>query len=215
MYQKRQAMPKNWPIARKGTKYLAVANHAKSSGIPLVFVLREILGIVKTRKEARFMCLNGEVRINNKVRKDEKFPLRVFDVVSLGKDGKNYKVEIENRKFVLKEVSGKESEMKIVKIIGTKILSKGVQINLEDGQNFITKEKFEIGNSVIVNLIDKKIEKFLALKEGANVEIISGKHAGEKGKIGEIRALEREKRCIIKLNEKEVELPMKTILVIE
>jgi len=215
MYQKRQVMPKSWPVARKGTKYLAVASHGKRKGIPLVFVLREILGIAKTRKEVRFMCLGGDVKVNNKVRKDEKFPLLVFDVIGLEKSGKNYRVEIENRKFVLKEVSKEEGNKKIVKIIGKKIVKKGVQMNLEDGQNFITNEKFALGDSVVVNTKENKIEKVLSLKDGANVEIISGKHAGEIGKLKEIRSLEREKRYHVKLNEKEVELPGKTILVIE
>ncbi len=215
MHQKRQTMLKTWPIARKGTKYLAVASHAKSKSIPLVFVLREMLGIARTRKEARFMCLNGEVKINNKIRKNEKFPLQVFDVIGLEKIGKNYRVEIENKKFILKEVSGKDAEKKIVKIIGKKILSNGVQMNLEDGQNFITKEKFGLGDSVVVNTKKGTIENILPLKEGANVEIMSGKHAGERGQVKEIKTLMREKRYIIKLKEKEVELPLKTILVIE
>jgi len=217
MYQKRQVMPKSWPIERKGTKYLAVASHAKNKGIPVVFILREILGLVKTRKEARIICLNGEVKINGKIRRDEKFPVQVFDIIELEKIGKNYRLEIENKKFVLKEVSGKNSERKIVKISGKKILSKGIiQMNLEDGQNFIIKDRgFSIGDSTIINTKENKIEKVLQLKEGANVEIIAGKHAGERGKLMKIEQLERSKKYYIKLNEKEVELPGKTILVIE
>ncbi len=216
MYQKRNKMSKKWPVPRKGTKYLAVASHAKSKGIPLVFVLREILGIVKTRREARFMCLNGDVKINNRIRKDEKFPVQVFDIINLEKSGKNYRMEIKNRKFALKEVSGKDAGRKIAKIIGKKILGKDrVQMNLDDGQNFITKEKFSLGDSVIINTMEKKIEKILGLKEGANVEVVLGKHAGEKGKLKNIITLDRKKRYHIKLNEKEVNLPSKTILVIE
>ena len=47
------------------------------------------------------------------------------------------------------------------------------------------------------------------------MEIVKGKHAGKKGKLKEIVSLEREKRYYVKLNEGEVGLPIKTILVIE
>ena len=88
-------------------------------------------------------------------------------------------------------------------------------MNLEDGQNFITKNKFAVGDSIILNTKDKKIEKILSLKAGANIEVISGKHAGEKGKLKAIEKLARGNSYVIKLKEGEVALPFDTILVIE
>lgn len=216
MYKKRTKMLKEWPIARKGSKYIAVANHASNKSIPLLVVLRDILGIVKTKKEAKYVLFNSEIKVNNKVRKSEKFPLQVFDTISIDKMKVNYKLVIDSNKFKLIEVKGKDADTKIVKIIGKKLLSKArTQMNLEDGQNFITKDKFSVGDSVLLNTKENKIEKILELKKGCNIEVVSGKHSGEKGTLKEIISLEKGKRYLIKLKDAEVKLPFKTILVIE
>ena len=215
MHIKRNKMPKPWPISRKGTKFISVPSHAASKGISLLFILRDILGIAKTRKEARHITLNGFVKVNNKIRKDEDFPLQVFDCITLEKSGKNYLLEIKNRKFSLREISKKETETKIVKITGKKMLRKGkIQMNLDDGQNILVKEKFSIGDSIIMNTKENKIEKILQLKEGAKIEIIGGKYAGEKGKLVGFEKLIRGTNYIIKLEKGQVSLPYKTILVI-
>jgi small subunit ribosomal protein S4e len=214
---KKTQMPKSWPVPRKGRgkRYVAVPSHATSKGISLLFLLRDALKLVKTRKEAKYMTLNGMVKVNNKVRHDENFPVQVFDVVNLEKAKLNYRLEIINRKFNLKEISAKDANTKIVKISGKKVIGKDkIQMNLDDGQNIITKEKFSVGDSALLNTKEDKIEKILPLKEGANVEIIIGKHAGEKGKLEGFEELTRGKNYIIKLEDKTVNLPYRTILVI-
>ena len=218
MHKKRQEMPKTWPVVKKGKTFLARTSHSSKDGISVLFLLRDVLKIARTRKEVRFMTLNGTISVNNKMRKDENFPLQVFDVLTLGdgKGKKNYRLEIVNKKFSLKEISEKDAEKKIVKISGKKMLQKNlVQMNLEDGQNIISKEKFAVSDSVVLNTKEGKVEKVLQLKEGAKVEVVIGKHAGEKGKVEKIEQLKREKLYTIKLDDKEVGLPGRAILVIE
>ena len=217
MHIKKTKMPTSWPIPRKGKRkrFIAVPSHATSKGISVLFLLRDVLKITKTRKEARYMTLNGMVKINNQIRKDENFPVQVFDTINLEKAKLNYRLEITNKKFNLVEISAKEAENKIVKISGKKTIGiKTVQMNLDDGQNIITSEKFSVGDSVLLNTKEKKIVKILPLKEGAKVEIISGKHAGEKGTLVKFEDLVRGKNYQIKLEDKTVSLPYKTILVI-
>ena len=214
---KKTQMPKSWPVPRKGKgkRFVAVPSHATSKGISILFLLRDVLKLVKTRKEAKYMTLNGMIKVNNKSRHDENFPVQVFDVIKLEKAKLSYRLEIVNKKFNLVEVSGKDVDKKIVKITGKKVLGKNsIQMNLDDGQNLITKEKFSVGDSALLDTKENKIEKILPLKEGANVEIIAGKHAGEKGKLEGFENLSRGKNYIIKLEDKTVSLPYKTILVI-
>jgi small subunit ribosomal protein S4e len=214
---KKTQMPKSWPVPRKGRgkRFVAVPSHATSKGISLLFLLRDVLKIAKTRKEVRRMTLGGMVKVNNKVRKDEDFPVQVFDVLNLDKAKLNYKLEIVNKKFKLVEVSAKEADSKIVKIIGKKVLgAKSIQMNLDDGQNFLTGEKFSVGDSVLLNTKEDKIVKILPLKEGAKVEVVLGKHAGEKGELVGFEELVRGRNYQIKLEDKTVSLPYKTILVI-
>jgi small subunit ribosomal protein S4e len=174
------------------------------------------LKLAKTKKEVRFFLLSGDVKVNNKVRKSEKFPLQVFDTITLEKLNKSYKLVIKNKKFKLEEVSGKDADKKIVTIVGKKILAdKKVQINLEDGTNYLFNKTFSVGDSAVLNTKKNEIEAILPLKKGANIESVSGKHAGERGKLEDIVSLERTKKYKIKLKNKEVELPLKTLLVIE
>lgn len=215
MHLKKSEMPRVWPIQRKGKRYVAVPSHAYKKGISVLFILRDMLKIVETRKEAKYMTLNGFVKVNNKIRKDENFPVQVFGTVSLEKSKKNYRLEIFNRKFRLAEISAKEAETKIIKITGKTIVSKGrVQMNLDDGQNFITKTSFSVGDSVLLNTLSNKVEKILPLKKGAKIEVIKGKHAGQKGELVGFVELTRGRDYLIKLKDGQVSLPYKTILVI-
>ena len=214
---KKTQMPTSWPVPRKGKRkrYVAVPSHATGKGISLLFLLRDVLKIADTRKEARHMTLNGMVKVNNKVRTDENFPVQVFDIVNLEKAKLNYKLEIVNKKFKLVEVSGKDADSKIVKITGKKIIGKDkIQMNMDDGANILTKEKFSVGDSALLNTKENKIVKILPLKEGAKVEVVVGKHAGEKGELVGFEELTRGRSYVIKLEDKTVSLPYKTILVI-
>jgi small subunit ribosomal protein S4e len=218
MHIKKTKMPKSWPISRKGRgkRFIAVPSHSIKKGISLLFLLRDFLKIAKTRKEARFMTLGGLVKINNKIRKNENFPVQVFDTINLEKAKLNYRLEIVNKKFSLKKISEKEALEKVVKISGKSFISGNIlQMNLDDGRNMLTKEKFSVGDSVLLNTKESKIVKILPLKEGANIEVILGKHAGEKGKLRGYENLVRGRNFIVKLASGEVSLPLKTLLVIK
>ncbi len=217
MHKKRTEMLKTWPIARKirRQRFIAKPNHGANKSITILAVLRDMLKLASTRKEVNFIINAGNVKINNKIRKDEKFPLFAFDVISLDKLGKYYKLEIVNKKFKLKETSKEESSSKIVKIIGKKILDKNkIQMNLEDGNNFITKLNFNVMDSVLLNTLTEKIEKIIPLKVGSKIEVLSGKHAGKSGEILLIENIRRNKQYKVKLGELETVLPGKTFFVI-
>lgn len=215
MHKKRNEMPKNWPVARKGTKYFVVGNHSSNKGIPLVIILRDILGIVKTNRELRVMLHNKEIKINRRIRMSEKFPVTLFDVISIDKIGKHYRLNTTNKKMKIEEITEKEAKSKIIKIAGKTIVSGGaVQMNLEDGTNLISKDKFSVGDSAILDIEKNKINSILPLKEGSKVFITSGKHSGKSGEIKEIRTVNNRTEYLIKFNDGESLLPLKTIIVV-
>jgi len=217
MHLKKYTMPRAWPVPRKpqGKQFVAVPSHATTKGISLLYVLRDVLKLARTRKEVRYMTLNGLVKVNNQIRTDENFPLQVFDTVNLEKAKLNYRLEIVNKKYSLQEISAKEAERKIVKITGKTIVSGNkVQMNLDDGQNILYTKAFSVGDSVILNTKTGKVDSVLPLKKDAKIEIILGKHAGEKGILVGFEKLSRGKNYIVKLEKSNVSLPYKTILVI-
>lgn len=210
MYIKRQTISKAWPIPRKGTRYTIVPGHNKSAGIPLLIIIREILKIVQTRKELKKVLLEKKILVNNSVVKVENFSLCLFDTLSIKDAGKHYRLSYsETKKIILEEINEKESNFKICKVLGKKILKgKKVQINLNGGRNLISNEQVNISDSVLVNFNANKIEKIIPLEENSEVLVIKGKYLGQKGKIKKIHGEQGE----ITLKGREIKMNLKNAI---
>jgi small subunit ribosomal protein S4e len=215
MHLKRQKTPKDWPINRKGNKYVVRSKFNLKKGIPVLIILRDFLKIAQNRKEVKKALNSRKILLNNKEVKDEKNSVLLFDVITILPSKKYYRLELtEKGKFILNEIKENESHYKISKIINKKILKrKNIQLNLYDGRNIISKEKMRVGDSVLINLKEKKIEKVLTLKEKTKVIAISGKHKGTKGIVEEID--KENKKIILKIDNKKIEILIEKIMVIE
>ncbi|MEM4230785.1 MAG: 30S ribosomal protein S4e [Candidatus Pacearchaeota archaeon] len=194
MHLKRRAIPKTWPLPKKGTKYVVVPSE---KGLPILIAIRDILKLAENKREVKKILNNKNVFVNNRMVRDIKFALKLFDVLKL-KD-KLYRLTIKNKKFYLENINEKEAETKIAKIIGKKILKgKKIQINLNDGRNYFTKQDFKVGDSVLIDF-KEGIKRFIELKEKAKVFVEKGKHIGKIGIIEKIN----NKLAEIKLDNKE------------
>jgi small subunit ribosomal protein S4e len=199
---KRHAIPKSWPIQRKGTTFVVQPNRGFSDSIPVLIILRDLLKVAQNRKEAKKMIHMKSILLNGKEIRDEKEGVMLFDVITLVPSNKNYRLTIiKNEKFNIEEIKESEAHTKIVKIIGKTILKgKKVQLNLSDGRNFLANVKCKMGDSALINLKNKKIEKCIPLDENSEAIIFSGKHSGEKGKI---ESINRERKTVEINNGKE------------
>ncbi len=216
-YLKRNKIGKFWPIPRKGTKYLAVPTHNKNDSIPLVVVMRDILKLVKIKKELKRLINERKIQINHKEIRETNYPICLFDVINFPELKKNYKAVLsKNKKMNFEEISDKEAETKIFKVINKKILGKKkIQLNLMHGKNIISDEKVKTGDSILLDLKNNKILKVIPMQEGKNVYVIKGKHAGIKGKIKEI--LSRGGKSIAKIisEDEKINVWIKNIVVVE
>lgn len=209
MHLKRNEMPKSWPLAKKGTKYIVRPLNNLQKSIPLLIILRDILKIAQNKKEVKKLLHLKKIKVNCKTVNEERFPLMLFDTVSL--DDKNFRLILKNRKFSLQEISDKEAGEKTVKVIGKKVLKgKKLQVNLNDGRNFLYNEKLATGDSVIIDLKENKISRVLPFKEGSRVIFISGKHIGEQGKIEKI-----EKNIMVKAGQIKINAEKENLMVVE
>jgi small subunit ribosomal protein S4e len=217
MHLKRNNVPKFWPVPRKGTRFLAVPSHNQREAIPLIVAMRDILKLVRNKKELQRIIHEKKILVNNKIIHELNYPLCLFDIITLAGLNKNYKAVIsENKKIVFEEVSDKETKTKILKVIGKKMLpSKKLQLNLMHGWNVISNEKANAGDSVLINLEDNKIIRTIPLEKGRKAFVFKGKHAGKNGKIEEI--LERGGKKIIKITSKSEKINVwtKNIIVME
>jgi|TARA_Y100000034_G_scaffold19272_2_gene21709 small subunit ribosomal protein S4e len=212
MHLKRQKTPKKWPIPRKGTAYVVRPNNNLKNSIPILIVLRDILKLAQNRKEVKKAIHSKHILLNNKILKDEKNPMLLFDILSIVPSKKHYRMELSKKgKFQIKET---EINKKISKIINRKILKgKKIQLNLSDGKNFLSDIKCNVNDSVLINLKDKKIEKCIPLKEKAKIIIIGGKHTGETGIINNINSKRKITESVI--DKKNVNVLIKQLMVIE
>lgn len=217
MHLKRNKIEKFWPIPKKGTKYMAVATHNKKQAIPLLIILRDILKIAENKKEIKRLLNTGQILVNNKKIKDTNFPISLFDIITIPALKKNFKAVLsENKKIILKEVSDKEAEIKIYKVIGKRILkNKKTQLNLSQGKNIFSNEKVNIKDSVVINLKDNKMMKILSLKKGGLVFVLKGKHSGIIGKLENITLEGNKQIAEISKGKDKIKVWSKNLMVIE
>ncbi len=194
----RHNIGKFWPIPRKGSKYLARSSHNLGQSIPLVIVMREVLGLVKTKKELQKLINEKQIQINGKEIRETNYPICLFDILTLTTVKKNYKATLsENKKFAFEEVKDKDAKSREYKVLGKKILSKDkIQLNLMTGKNITTKEKAKMADTIILGF-DNKIIEIIELKKGNNAMVLEGKHTGKKGKIDEV--VERGGKKLVKI----------------
>ena len=205
MHINRSNIEKFWPIPRKGNKMIALSDHNQRESIPLVVVMRDILKLVRNKKELKKLLNEKQVLINTKIVKETNFPISLFDTLTLIGAKKSYRAELSLfKKMMFNEITEKESHTRLYKVMNKKILSdKTTQVNLIHGVNINTKEKVTTGDSVVYDFKEKKIIKTIPMEKGKNAHVIEGKHAGKNGKITEI--VERGGKQIAKItfgNEK-------------
>jgi len=215
MHLKRQEAPRRWPIPRKGSVYIVRSNSNLSNGIPVLIVLRDMLKIAQNRKEVKRAVHLRQILVNEKPVTDDKKAVSLFDIITIVPTKKHYIIELsKNRKFEARETEGGKSGKKVAKIVSKKILKqKKIQLNLNDGSNILSDKDYKINDSVVINFKDKKIDKHLSLKDGANVVVFDGKHAGETGKIEKMNS--ENKMAEIEVGGKKVSVLIKQIMAIE
>lgn len=185
---KRVAAPKSWPISRRTTKWVIRSNpgpHTLESSMPLGVFIKEVLNYTKNTKETKFVLTNGQVMVNGKIRKDQKFPVGIMDVLTAGKD--NYRIMI-NKKGQIVPIKIDEAESKIYlrQVINrTTLKGKKMQVNLADGTNLLSNEKYNRGDTVV--FADNKIKEHIKLVKGVVVYILDGKKVGSYGVVKEIK----------------------------
>lgn len=209
---KRHSVPKKWPIQRKGTTFVV---KPLSGEIPLLIVLRNMLKIAQTRKEVKRALHLKHILVNNKEIKEERQGLSLFDTITIIPSQKSYRVIVsELGKFALEEIKEAEANKKIARVMDKKALKgKKLQLNLSDGRNFISDIKCNTNDSVVVNFKEKKLEKCLPFKDGANVMIFAGKHLGQKGVVKKIKA--ERKMVAVTVGKEEINALIKQIIVVE
>jgi len=208
---KRIAAPKWWPIERKTKKFIIVprGSYLKDFSLPLLVFIRDVLKLAETNKEAANVIKKGEILVDGRKRKDPKSGIGLFNIIEIPSMKKVYRV-IPKDGLSLIEIPEKESKLKICKIIDKKSLKGNKnQINLGDGRNILTNEKYSTNDSLLIEVPEQKIIDHVKFAENSTCIIFKGKNTG---KIGKIKTIEKDRVLIG--NEKTIEVPKDFVIVV-
>jgi small subunit ribosomal protein S4e len=219
--EKRLSVDKARMIKRKENKFTIKCNagpHNSKQSIPLGFLIRDILKLATNKKETKKILNQGKIKVDGKERKDIKFPVGLFDFISIEGTKENYRMLLDSKgRLKAKKIEEKKAT-KLCKITGKKkIKGNKIQLNTNDGRTFIEKKtELKVGDTIKISLPEQKIIQELKEKKGNLAYVTGGKHAGEIAEITEIikGSVNRYKTIKLKSKEKEFKTTEKNVFVV-
>lgn len=163
--------------------------HSKESSVPLGFAVRDLIGLAQNSKEARAVLNSGAVKVNGIARKEHRFNLGLFDILDIEITKQRFRAVLDSHgRLVLKEIPQKGPISKLCKVISKKTAKGGVmQITMNDGTTIIEKKTAaKVGDSIKLELPQKKVSAIYHLHKGCQAYITGGSHVGMLAKVADI-----------------------------
>jgi len=190
---KRLTAPVSWHIAKKEEKFVTKTSPGPHSGaaMPVAVWLRDKMGLAGNMKEVKRILNQRQVILNGKPVTDPKLGLGIFDIISIPKIGKHYRVLTDKKgRMVTIEIDAEAAKTRLCKIRNKSIVRGGkVQLNLRFGANIIADNTYKSGDSVVISLEPEtrfKIVGHFPFAVGNMAMITGGKHSGKVARILEI-----------------------------
>ncbi len=186
---KRNIASKRWELLRKKDKFVSrplPGKHVFNDCMPMGAFLKQV-GFANTTKEGKKLLLLNKVLVDKIAVKKVKQAVGFMDIVSV--NDKNFRCIFgEKGRFNFIEIDSAEAGKKICRILNKTKIKKGkTQLSLSDSRNILVdKDDFKCNDSIVIELPSQKIIKHLPYKEGAVIILMSGKQAGNIGRIEKI-----------------------------
>ena len=210
MIIRRMSSPKLWKFARKTKARYAIAPkpgpHAKDACLPLGYILRDMLGIVETAREARSLLNCKLVKVDGRVRKDIGFPVGLMDVLTIG--DKHWRVLPGGRGLDLKPIDAAESKLKLLKVIGKTHVKGKTQVNFHDGRNMlVNRDVYKTSDVALYDVVENAVKGHVQFKRGTLVLIADGVNRGKVGRVEDIVVLRspQPNRIVVKCDKESIE----------
>lgn len=210
-----------WDIARKEARFVtkpSPGGHPLEKCYSLAVVLRDLLGMVATQKEVMQVLTRGEVLVDGAPRHDPGFPVGLFDVVSVPKEGKSFRLVPSPDGLVPRVIVSTEAGLKLCRV-KSKVKTTGghIQFGFHDGRSLLDdKLAASCGDTVIMKVPVQAVVDSVKLAKGATGLVISGERAGQVGRIISVKkgTSSREKMIALSLPSGETELPERLIFAV-
>ncbi len=190
---KRTTVPAFWQIARKDKRFVVRTSpgpHPKSYSYPLLVVLRDILGLAKTRREALSVLNEGKIKVDGRVVKSEAFPVGLMDVINLVDVGQCYRMVPSFGRLVPVEIAEKEKDLKLC-MVKSKKTGKGAKIGygLHDGRLIFPEAEVDIkpGDGCIIKVPTQEFQGSFRLNKGSLALLIRGERSGEVATVEDVK----------------------------
>jgi len=188
---KRLAAPATWPLKRKEAVWATKPSpgaHSIESSMPAAMVLRDMIKVCDTAREAKRAIGNREMFVDGEAVKNPKAPVGIMDTIAVPKMKLNYRMLLTDKgKLTLVPISEDEAKWKLCRIEGkTKVSGGKVQLNLSGGRNIVLdKNMYKTGDTLKIDVAEQKVLDSYSLKDGASALIINGALAGKVETIAE------------------------------
>jgi len=192
---KRLAAPGYWPVAKREKVWTVKPRpgpHPMDQGFPLLVVVRDVLELATTAREAKRIIFMKKIWVDGRPRYDYKHQVGLMDIISIPDMGKHYRAVPDPFKFLkLIEISEQESNLKIVKVRGKRTIRGGkVQMTTHDGRNFLMdsnlSRSIKAGYSLLIEVPSQEVKQVFPLEVGAVAAMIRGRMAGHIGIVKEL-----------------------------
>lgn len=187
---KRLNAPAFWRIHRKEVPFTpkpAPGPHAARDAFTLVYIVRDQLGMARTRREVKRILAGGKVLVDGKIRKDPRFPVGLMDVIDIPDLSKTFRL-LPSKLYNLQLVEiTKDKDVKLCKVLGKQTLRGGkIQLNLHDGGSVVVGDKgdtYNVHDVVKINLKNRSITGHIPFDINKVALVHSGINNGRQGKI--------------------------------
>ncbi len=202
-----------WAPAVKKVRFVTRprGSHPLGRSLPLLLIIREVLGLAETAREAKKIIKGRNVSVDGKVVTDPKRGAGLFDAISVG--GKSWRLVPRRAKLVLVEIGREELNKKICQITGKTAVKNGkIQLGLHDGKSvLVDKTEDRVGDSLLVMLPEQKIEETFRLEPGVMALVTAGTNAG---RIAKVRSVEKGflQRVWLLSGSEAFEAPLKAVI---
>ena len=184
-HMKRLPAPRSWAIASKTEFWVSRPSpgpHPVDRSVPLGLILRDMLRVCDTAREARHVLNGRRVLVDGRPVTDPKFPVGLMDVVSLDETKAHYRMLVDSRgRMRLLAIEAPEAKWKLCRVEGKTTVRGGkTQLNLHDGRNLLLpKDAHKTGTTLKVGVPEQKVLGHFELGEGATALVTGGQHVGE------------------------------------
>ena len=218
---KRQMAPLFWGINRKNKRFAITVkpgSHSKNRSIPTAILLRDVLKMVTTLREAKSVIYNGKINVDGITRKSLHHSIGLMDVIELQGISDVYRL-VPTHGHILQpiKIDSSEKSKKIVKVTSkTTIRGKKTQLGFHDGRTIIADNSVNVGDSCLIQIPEQKILDVIKLEKDSLVMVTKGANTGQIGHINNINeaTFTLSKRINLTIDKKKFEMPADLVIVI-